>query len=88
MSLWEKWEREKLEKQGIQVERRKDVEIFDMRPKRNIRKQILVVFGVTAVCLVLVYAAMLFEAIYSGRRWSDTYIIRFIAARSAQRENQ
>jgi hypothetical protein len=92
MSLWKKWEREKLEKQGIAVEYDRDVEIHEIHPKRNMRRQVCVVIGVVLVCLLLVHTALVFEALYSGRRWSDTYIVRLFAAREEQRmemsENQ
>ncbi|MDR1649203.1 MAG: hypothetical protein LBR71_02990 [Synergistaceae bacterium] len=86
MSLWEKWEREKLEKQGIKLEPVRDVEIHATHPKSNIRRQICMAVGVAFVCLLLVHMAMVFEALYSGRRWSDTYIVRLFAAKEAQRE--
>jgi hypothetical protein len=86
MSLWDKWEREKLEKQGIKVERPRDVEIHATHPKSNIRKQVYVVVGIAAACILLVHAAIVFEALYTGRRWSDTYIVRLFAAREAARE--
>jgi hypothetical protein len=87
MSLWEKWEREKLEKQGIKVEYDKDVKIYDTHPQRSLRKQICVVAGVFFACLLLVHMALVFEALYTGRRWSDTYIVRLFAAREAERES-
>ena len=87
MSLWEKWEREKLEKQGIKVERNSDVEIYEMRPKANIRKQALIVIGTIGACFAVVYLALILEALYNGRRWSDTYIVRFIAAKETQRQS-
>ncbi|MDR1377268.1 MAG: hypothetical protein LBJ22_07125 [Synergistaceae bacterium] len=87
MSLWEKWEREELEKQGIKVERPVDVEIHDMRPKSDIRKQALIVLGAIGACCVIVYAAMILEALYNGRRWSETYIVRFLAEKEIQRQS-
>ena len=86
MSLWEKWEREKLEKQGIKVDRPSDVEIHETHPKSNIRRQIYVVAGIAVGCLLLVYAAIISEVLYTGRRWSDSYIVRLFAAQEAQRE--
>jgi hypothetical protein len=87
MSLWEKWEREKLEKQGIKVERPRDVEIHEMRSKSDIRKQTLIVLGTIAACLVMVYFAMILEALYNGRRWSETYIVRFLVEKEIQRQS-
>ena len=43
MSLWEKWEREKLRKKGFRVREPKDVEIHASYMKPNIRKQIAIV---------------------------------------------
>ena len=87
MSLWEKWEKEKLEKQGIKVERRPDdVKIYDARPKANMHRQVWIVLGVAAACLVVVYAVMVVEALSSGRRWSDTYFVGLLAQKQAQRE--
>ena len=85
MSLWEKWEREALEKQGIKVEHRSDVEIHDARVKLDWRKQVWVIAGAVVACLVIVYAALIVEAVFNGRRWSDTYIVHLIAERHAQR---
>ena len=84
MSLWEKWEREKLEKQGIKVERKSDVEIRDIRPKPNLRKQVLVVAGGILACFVVVYCALLLNNMYSGH-WSDLYIIRIISEKTTNR---
>jgi hypothetical protein len=89
MSLWEKWEREKLEKQGVKVEHHSDVKIVKIHetpPKSYFRKQMYVVAGVLVTCLVLVHMAIVFEALYSGRRWSETYIVRLFVAKQEQRE--
>jgi hypothetical protein len=86
MSLWDKWEREKLEKQGIKVEHPRDVEIHAIHPKNNIRRQICLAAGVAFICILLVHAAIAFEVLYTGRRWSETYIVRLFAAREAERE--
>jgi hypothetical protein len=84
MSLWEKWEKEKLKKEGIEVDR--DLDIQPIHPKANVRTQMWIVAGTTLVCLATVYAAMVMEALYSGRRWSETYIVRLFAERAEQRE--
>ena len=84
MSLWDKWEREKLESQGIKVERKSDVEIQDTRPKADVRKQTLTVCAVVLGCFVVVYLALLLNNMYSGR-WSDLYIIRVISEKTMQR---
>lgn len=86
MSLWDKWEREKLEKQGIRAERHSDVEIRPTREKKDFRKQVWVVVGAFFGCLVVVYLALTLEAVFNGRRWSDTYIVRLLAEREAQRQ--
>ncbi|MDR1621058.1 MAG: hypothetical protein LBS00_01645 [Synergistaceae bacterium] len=86
MSLWEKWEREKLEKQGIKVEHHSDVEIHDTRSKVDVRTQIWTLLGAVVACLAIVYAALVFEALLGGRPWTDTYIVRLIAAKEAQRQ--
>ncbi|MDR1977744.1 MAG: hypothetical protein LBQ42_03315 [Synergistaceae bacterium] len=87
MSLWEKWEREKLEKQGIKVERHSDVEIYEMRSKVDIRKQVWIVLGTIVACCVAVYAALVLEALYNGRRWSETYIVYLFAEKEMQRQS-
>ena len=86
MSLWDKWERVKLEKQGIKVEHHRDVEIHETHPKADTRKQIWIVVGAFFACIAVVFLALAFEAVYNGRRWSDTYIVRLFAERQAQRE--
>ena len=84
MSLWDKWEREKLERQGIRVERRSDVEIHDTRPKADARKQALTVGAAVLGCFFVVYCAWLLNQMYSGH-WSDLYIIRVISEKTAAR---
>ncbi|MDR2137751.1 MAG: hypothetical protein LBO68_05625 [Synergistaceae bacterium] len=86
MSLWEKWEREKLEAQGIKVERPHDVEIHETRVKVNWTKQILFLCAVIVGCLVAVYTALTLEALYNGRRWSDTYIVQLFSEKEAERQ--
>jgi hypothetical protein len=85
VSLWDKWEREKLEAQGIKVERPRDVEIHATREKINWSKQAIYVFAALAGCLFAVYAALTLEALFNGRRWSDTYIVHLFAEKEAQR---
>ena len=85
MSLWEKWEKEKLEKMGVKVERRSDVIIHDTRQKTDLHKQALIVLGALAACFLMVYLAITFDALSTGRRWSETYIVRFFVERNAQR---
>ena len=86
MSLWEKWEKEKLKKQGIEVERESNVEIRDTRPKPNLRRQFLILSGAILACLLAVYAAMLLDDRFGGF-WADTYIISFIAETERWRQS-
>ena len=91
MSLWDKWEKEKLEQMGVKVERKSDVVIRDTRLKTNIRKQVGIVVLSLAVCFVVVYCAWILNNRYSGH-WSDLYIVRVISERTgmriAERDNQ
>ncbi|NLL36431.1 MAG: hypothetical protein GX256_02775 [Fretibacterium sp.] len=87
MSLWEKWEREKLAKQGIHVEVPRDVEIHETYSKPNLRKQVRIVLLTLALCLVLVALAVFFEAFYTGKRWSETYFVRLLVSKEQQRED-
>ena len=87
MSLWDKWEKEKLEKQGIRAEHHSDVEIHPTHDKKDPRKQIWVVIGTVFACCAVVYVALTLEAVFNGRRWSDTYIVRLFAEREAQRQS-
>ena len=80
MSLWEKWEREKLEQMGIEVERKSDVEIQNMRPKANVRKQTLILAGAFLGCLLVVYFALVMNALYGGY-WSNFPLVRAVADR-------
>ena len=82
MSLWEKWEREKLEKMGIKVERKSDVQIRDTRHKHDVLKQTWVVLGALAICLCLSFAAVF---IFTDNRWTNTYIVRLIVERNEVR---
>lgn len=84
MSLWEKWEREKLEKQGIKVPRQSDVEIHEMREKPSFKKQIGILFLAITACLALFFAAVTY---FNGANWwSNTYFARLLAERGAYRE--
>lgn len=84
MSLWEKWEREKLEKQGIKVPRQSDVEIRDMREKPSLKKQIGILFLAIVACLTLFFTAITYFK--GGNWWSNTYFARLLAERGAHRE--
>ena len=85
MSLWEKWETEKLEKQGIKVEHKSSVIIRETHPKTKSAQQIWAVIGTVFLCLLVVYVALTLEAIFNGRRWTDTYIVHLFAERAEQR---
>ena len=78
MSLWEKWEREKLERMGVKVERKSDVDIRDARPKANLRKQSLAVVLAILTCFIVVYVVLILDNMYSGR-WSDFPLVRSLA---------
>ena len=84
MSLWEKWEREKLEKMGFEVERKSDVDIRDTRPKADVRKQTLVVGASILACLLVVYFFWVLHAMYGGN-WSDFSLLRIISGRMEER---
>ena len=88
MSLWEKWEREKLRKAGIHVQDPKGVEVHESYTKPNLSRQIAISLAVCAGCLLLVLAAMLAETLVTGRQWSNTYIVRLFAAMQRTREEQ
>jgi len=87
MSLWEKWEREKMERMGIKVERKSDVDIRDTHPKPNFRKQAWIVTGVFAGCIMVVYFALVLTTLY-GSRWSDFPIVRALVDRIEQRVSE
>ena len=87
MSLWDKWEREKLERMGIKVERKSDVDIRDTHPKPNFRKQAWIVTGALAACFMVVYLALVLNAMYGGR-WSDFPIVRVLVDRIEQRMSE
>ena len=84
MSLWEKWEREKLEKMGIKVERKSDVKILDTRSKPDIRKQSLIVVLAALACFILVFVGWTLHERFGGH-WSDFPIIRHLAGTIEQR---
>ena len=84
MSLWEKWEREKLERQGIKVERKDGVKILDTRPKPDVLKQSWILGGAILACLLVVYFALLLNHAYGGR-WSEFYLVRVFAETAERR---
>ena len=86
MSLWEKWEKEKLEKQGIKVERKSDVEIHDTRPKPDFRTQMLIAGGTLLGCILFVYFAVVLYATYGGK-WEDSYLARLLVETEARRQS-
>ena len=95
MSLWDKWEKEKLKRQGIIVERTSDdVEIHDTHPKVDLRKHAWITALALLICLAVVYFAIFLNSIF-GSYWSDTFIVRYFVERaklraeqSLERENQ
>lgn len=88
MSLWEKWEREKLRRQGFDVQDPKDVEIHESYQKPNVRKQVAIVLVTCIGCLLLVLMAMLTEALMTGKQWSKTYIVQLFATMQRAREER
>lgn len=84
MSLWEKWEREKLKKQGIKVKSH-DVEIHDQDIKPNIKKQLYVVTTVLILCLLVVYLGISLGRLYSQYEWSDSFIVRLFVEKAKER---
>ena len=84
MSLWEKWERESLKRQGVDTEYKSEVDIQDTNPKPSVRQQALTVGGVILGCLLVVYFALIMNAIFGGY-WSDTFIVRFFTEKESQR---
>ena len=87
MSLWEKWEKEKLERMGIKVKRKSDVEIHDMRPKADFRKQAWIVGGAVLACFIVVYFVWILHEAYGGR-WSDFPLVRILTDRIEQRASE
>jgi len=87
MSLWEKWEKEKLKQQGVKVEHSSGVKIQDMHPKPNLRKQSAIVLWALLACLLAVYFALILNAMYGGY-WNETYIVRYIMERAQIRQTQ
>jgi hypothetical protein len=85
MSLWEKWEREKLKEQGIDVPYDGDVEIHEMREKPNWKKQLLILFAAVVGCFLVTFAAITF--LRGANWWSDTYFARLLRDRNAQRQS-
>ncbi|GHS87474.1 hypothetical protein AGMMS49957_07390 [Synergistales bacterium] len=87
MSLWEKWEREKLEAQGVKVERPRDVVIEDKPVKKNPLSQFLIV-ALAVVLLFALYELAQEDRIYRIKKWSGSYIGQFFAEREEGREKQ
>ena len=88
MSLWEKWEREKLRKKGFHVREPRDVEIHESYVKPDVRKQVAIVLVTCIGCLLLVLAAMLAETLVTGRQWSNTYIVQLFVTMQRAREQR
>lgn len=84
MSLWDKWEKEKRRKMGLPVE--KDVVIRDSHVKPKLQNQLMIVAAVIAGCLGLIMLSVFIESAYTGKRWSETFIVRLFAEKNAQRE--
>lgn len=91
MSLWDKWEKEKSDgreaKNSPHSSHHGDAGIRSVHPKVDLQKQLLIVVGAFFGCIAVVFIALTLEAMFNGRRWSDTYIVQLFAAREAQRES-
>ena len=87
MSLWEKWERDKLRAQGVKVEEPKDVIIDDAPIKKNVRVQLLIL-AFALVCLYGLYNLMISDTAYRVRKWSGTYLQQLFGEREDARERQ
>jgi hypothetical protein len=85
MSLWEKWEREELKKQGIKVEEPRNVTVRPMRIKTDYRKQAWIVAGAFFACLAVVAVSLALGNLL-GWKWSDTYIARLFVNKQLHRE--
>lgn len=84
MSLWEKWEKEEKRKRGIRVD--PDIKVHDEYKKPNLQKQLAIVAAVILGCLLFLFAFVVVESAYTGRRWSDSAVIRLLMNRQRQRE--
>lgn len=84
MSLWKKWEREKLEKMGIKVERESNVEIRDIRPKADVRQQAMIVGLAVVACLAMFFFLWALHDRYGGH-WSEFPMIRSLKGVMEQR---
>ena len=84
MSLWKKWEREKLEKMGVKVERESDVKILDTRTKVDVRRQLLTLALALLACAVILFVGWTVHIRFGGH-WSDFPVIRYIADTIEQR---
>jgi hypothetical protein len=78
MSLWDKWEREKLEKMGIKVERKDGIKIQDTRTKSNFRKQFLTITLAIAATVSVMFLGWAIHDRFGGH-WSDFPLIRSLA---------
>lgn len=84
MSLWDKWEQEKRRKEGLEPEA--VVEVRDTYHKPNVPKQILIVVAAVVFFILLLLTSVIIESAYTGRRWSDSAVIRLLIDRQHQRE--
>ena len=87
MSLWDKWEKEKLERMGVEVERKSDVKILETRSKPNIRQQLLVLLLAILACFSLVFLGWALHDRF-GADWSDFPLIRHLAGTIEQRVDE
>ncbi len=87
MSLWEKWEREKLRKQGFEVEEPKTVEIHKTTFRPDLRKQILVILLILFACFSFIAFFTVTEVFSGGKKWSETFFAQLLVERNKQRES-
>lgn len=88
MSLWEKWEREKLRRQGLDIRDPDKVDIQPEYKKPDIQNQIVIVLTTLVLCVLLIFVATFVETVYTGRKWSETFIVRLFVEKEQQRERK
>jgi len=88
MSLWKKWEKEKLKRMGIRIERQKDdVRILDTRLKSDARKQLPTLILVVLTCFVIVFIGWTLRERHANC-WSDFPVIQYMAGMIERRMDE
>lgn len=85
MSLWDKWEREKLEQQGIKVDHHSDVKISDSPIPVSMRRQIVLIGTVFLTCLLVVLLGLALSSYFGNSRWNSSYLLQLFSSRQQQR---